>query len=101
MAGTGKTSVRSYNFFLDTTIQAPGTYAANEHEFLDTASSMNFVSQALLFANDSANPVYFSFDGTNDHGRIKAGETLQMDFRKERKIWFRGTAGDAIRFWAW
>lgn len=103
--GTKETSIRSYNFFLDTTVQAAGTYAANEHVFIDTETGINFVSHTIQIANDGANHLYFSFNGVDDHGRLfpanQQGATITQDFRRVKKIWFRGTTGDAFRFWAW
>ena len=103
MPGTGDTSVRSYNFFLDTTLAGGGTYGENEHDLVDAGSSpqLIFTSKTLQWGNDAANDIFFSFDGVNDHGRLIAGEKLTQDFRRVKKIWFRGTGGDAFRFWAW
>jgi len=99
--GTGTTSVRSYNFFLDSTIQGTGSYADNgPHDFEDPDGT-NFVSHSLMWINDSGHDIWFSFNGTDDHGRVAAGEPLSQDFRHEKRIWFRGTAGDPFRFWAW
>lgn len=102
MAGTGETSIRSYNFFLDTTIQGAGTYVLNgPHEFIDTASGINFTSHTIQLLNDSGNPIWYSFDGVNDHGKVLASEKFTQDFRREKKIWFRGTGTDPFRFWAY
>lgn len=102
MAGTGNTSVRSYNFYLDTTVQGAGTYAENgPHNFIDASDGTLFTSHTLMFSNDSGNAFYFSLDGVNDHGRLAANEKLTQDFRRAKRIWFRGTAGSAFRFWAY
>ena len=101
MAGTGNTSIRSYNFFLDGTIAASGLYTDNFHAFVDTGSGVIFQSQTIMLLNDSANDIWFSFDGVNDHGRVVTSEKFTQDFRRERQIWFRGTGADTFRFWAY
>ena len=103
MPGTGNTSIKSYNFFLDSSIQGAGGYAENgPHDFVDTKLGIIFTSQTLIFSSDSTvAQMWFSFDGVNDHGMIDKGETLQMDFRRSRRIWFRGTPGVPFRFWAY
>lgn len=105
MAGTGETSIRSYNYFVDTTIQGGGTYAENAHPFVDQESGVIFTSHSFQFANDSAADVFFRIvdpaSGVTDHGRIAGGEVLSQDFRRMKAIWFRGTPGSAFRFWAW
>lgn len=98
--GTKQTSIRSYNFWLDSTIQAPGTYAANKHDFLDPDGT-NFTSHTIMLINDSGNDIFFSFDGVHDHGRVAANEPLTQDFRREKTIWLRGTAADPFRLWAY
>lgn len=102
MAGTGSTSVRSYHFHRDTTLAAPGTYAANgPYAFIDEIDSTPFLSQVIQIYNDGAADMFFSFDGTNDHGRVLAGEVVTQTFRYERRIWLRGTTGEPYRFYAW
>lgn len=106
MAGTKETSIRSYNFFLDTTVQAAGGYVDNEYQFIDADDgTTNFVSHSMVFSNDGASDLFFRFEDPAlsgaDHGRVGAGETLQLDFKRERHIWFRGAVGLAFRFWAW
>lgn len=98
--GTGTTSVRSYNFFLDGAIQAAGGYADNAHDFEDPDGT-NFVSHSIMLINESGADIWFSFNGTDDHGRVAAGEPLSQDFRHHKKVWFRGTVGSTFRFWAW
>ena len=106
MPGTGDTSVTSYNFFHDGTVQGAGTYAANEHAFVNNLAGafntgINFTSHSVIIANDGANDLFFSFDGINDHGRVLKNEKVSQDFRRAKKVWIRGTPGDAFRFWAW
>jgi hypothetical protein len=101
MAGTKNTSIRSYNFFRDSVVAAPGTYAANgPYEFVDPDGTP-FLSQTIQVINDTAAFLFFSFDGVNDHGKLLSNEPLTQDFRRVRKIWIRGTAGSAYRLWAW
>jgi len=105
MAGTGNTSIRSYNFFVDTTIAGGGTYAENQHEFIDVDDGTPFLSHSLTFSNDGATALSFRFTADPGsgaaHGRVDAGETLQMDFKRARRIYFSGAGGLAFRFWAW
>lgn len=102
MPGTGDTSIRTYNFNLDDVLAGAGGYADNgPFEFIDDIDSIPFLCMTIQLANDGAADMYFSFDGTNDHGRVLAGETLTQPFRRARRIWLRGTAGNAYRFWAW
>jgi hypothetical protein len=101
MAGTGTTSIRCYNYFLDTALVAPGTYVANgPNNFVDPDGTP-FLSNTIQIVNDGATNLWFSFDGIADHGRVLPGEALTQDFRRERRIWFRGTTGSAYRFWAY
>ena len=103
MAGTGDTSIRSYNFFLDTTIGGTGLYTdpLNEHDFIDQIDGTNFLSNSIQVILDGAADIWWSFDGVTDFGRVIAGQPITQDFRRFKKIWFRGTAGTAFRFWAW
>ncbi len=102
MAGTGETSIKSYNFFLDTTVQAAGTYAANEHDFVDDPSGVIFTSHTIQILNDSlTDDMFFSFDGVTDHGHVLIAEKFTQDFRRAKKIWFRGTTGESFRFHAY
>lgn len=100
--GTKQTSIRSYRFFLASVLAAPGSYATNPFVFND-ADGTNFTSHSVEIINDSGADLFFSFDGTNDHGKIKAAETTPrvQDFRHEKGIWLRGTAGGAFRLSAW
>jgi len=102
MAGTGTTSIRSYNFFIEPVV-ANVTFATSpDVTFVDTLSGTNFISQSIMFSNDGAADIQFSFDGTNLHGRVKGGEALQQDFRRAKRIYLKTTGAPvAIRFWAW
>lgn len=55
---------------------------------------------ALRIFNDGAGDLFFSFDGTNDHGVVKAGLSALYRNRFEAGICFRG-AGIAFRVEAW
>lgn len=99
--GTKQTSVRSYSFYLGAAILGAGTYADNKNSLVD-ADGTNFTSHSIQLINDAASDIFFSFDGTNDHGRVKTGDPpLQQNFRREKTIWLRGTAGAAFRLSAW
>ena len=102
MAGTGNTSIKSYNFFVQAKVEA--TYIADGgHDFVDSESGVIFLSHTVLLSNDTPLDIWFSYDGVNDYGRVLRDEVLQMDFRRERKIWLRGTVGPTnfVRFWAY
>lgn len=105
MAGTGDSSIRSYNFYADTVIGGTGLYtdAANILPFIDTDSGVKFMSHSIQLVNDSASDIFFRVaeGGGADHGRVKAGESMTQDFRRLRAIYLKGTAGAAYRFWAW
>jgi len=96
------TSVRSYNFFFDGNVTNTAFATAAPLEFKDPNMETLFTSHSIMISNDGAANLLFSFDGVNDHGRVAAGEALQQDFRRERRIWVR-TDGAAIpaRIWAW
>jgi hypothetical protein len=102
MAGTGNTSVRSYSFFVETTVQGAGTYAENVLEFVDDVDGTPFLSQSILIENDGATAL--SFRVTADpgtavaHGVVLAGEKIHMDYRRERRIYFAGAPALAFRF---
>jgi hypothetical protein len=101
MAGTRTTSIRSYNYFLDVTVTNAAYVLANPNEFVDPDGTP-FLSASLLFTSDGGGDIYFSFDGVNDHGRVKINETLQMDYRRQRRVWLRKATADVpCRFWAW
>jgi hypothetical protein len=106
VAGTRETSIRSYNFYADGTIGgASGVYAENILEFIDVDDQTPFRSHTVLFSNDGATDLEFRFTaaepGASPHGRVRAGETLQMDFRREQRVYLQGAPGLAYRFWAW
>lgn len=106
MAGPGSTSVRSYNFYFDDSVANTTYDPAAPLEFIDSTTDPDletpFVSHSIMWSNDGAADLFFSFDGVNDHGRVRAGEALQQDYRRARRVWLR-TAGAAIptRLWAW
>ena len=58
------------------------------------AQSFGFPSFSILVVNDdAARYIEYSFDGTDVHGRLHAGESRTMDFRRQRRIWLRGESG--------
>jgi hypothetical protein len=100
-SGTLDQSIRSYNFFLDTTIAGAGTYATNYYPYIDQNDGVPFLSHSIMLIIDGAADIYFSFDGVTDHGRVKPNQPISQDYRRNKAVWFRGTAGTAFRFWAW
>jgi len=105
MAGTGVSSVRSYNYYADTVLAGAGTYVDNEHQLLNQDDGKPFMSHSFQLVNDGATDLFFRIEepgvGLPDHGRLKAGESITQDFRRLRSMWLRGTPGAAFRFWAW
>ena len=102
VGGTGNTSIRTYHFHRDTVVAGVGTYADNgPYTFIDEIDQTPFLSICIQIVNSGAADMFFSFDGTNDHGRVLAGQDLTQQFRRERKIWLRGVAGNAYRHWSW
>ena len=102
MAGTRTTSICSYNFWRDSVLAGGGGYVDNgPYAFVDQVNATPFLSGAMHFVNDGATDLFWSFDGVNDMGRVAAGQQLPQLLRRERRIWFRGAAGLAYRFWAY
>jgi hypothetical protein len=105
MAGTGNSSVRSYNYFVNGSIQGTGTYAENDLAFIDVDDQTPFVSHSILIVNDGATSLSFRFSpdegGGAAHGIVKTTEQLQLDFKRARRIYLSGTAALAFRLWAW
>jgi hypothetical protein len=59
-------------------------------------------SMGIRIANDGAVDIEYSFDGTNVHGRVKAGEVATYFRRHEAGIAVRTTgASSAVRIEAW
>jgi len=56
---------------------------------VQTALSFGFKSHTIFVENTGTEPLYLSFDGTNNHGRIKSGGGKVYDFRYEENIWFK------------
>jgi len=57
------------------------------------SQSFGFSSFSISIVNDAAGYIEYSFDGTEVHGRLHAGESRVMDFRRQRRIWLRGESG--------
>jgi len=104
MAGTGNSSIRSYNFFVETTIQGAGSYAENVHGFVDDVDGTPFLSHSLFIANDGGTDLSFRFTADPGsglaHGVVKTGEKIQMDFKRARRVYLSGAPALAFRFGA-
>lgn len=104
MAGTGSSSVRSYNFFFDGVIVVGG-FAANEHVFIDADDGTPFLSKTVQIINGAATDLTFRWSpdpgAGAPHGRVAGNEPLTQDFRRERRIYITGTTGAAYRLFAW
>lgn len=57
-------------------------------------------SSEIKIINKGATPIFFSFDGVNDHGEVSAGTELHMSGVYEAGIAFRGSGNDFVVF-AW
>lgn len=104
MAGTGHTSVRTYNVYQEGTTVAGGTYAQGEIDFIDMVDATPFRSQGIIIVNDNAllgADILFSFDGTNLHGKVKPQEIITFDYRRETKIYLKSVAASGYRVWVW
>jgi len=89
----------SGNIYYNSNTKAGGiTLTTSYQEF-----SFGFTSTNILISNDhSANYISFSFDGTNEHGRLLAGETIIFTGIGRTKIYLAGQAGgEGYRLWAW
>lgn len=56
-------------------------------------------SEEIMVINNGGTPIFFSFDGVNDHGEVPAGESVLMS-RREAGIAIRG-AGNDFTVYAW
>lgn len=106
MAGTNTTSVRTYSFYAEGTTPNTNVFTDAEFEFVDTPSGRTFTSQAVIIANDNGGGganIQFSFDldGAVNHGTLKAGEKLVMDFKRATKIYLRSSAASVYRLYVW
>lgn len=66
MSGTGDTSVRSYNFFVESTLAGGGTFLENEFPFVDDDAGLPFVSKVVQISNDGGTPMDFRFEPPYD-----------------------------------
>ena len=57
-------------------------------------------SSSIKILNKGATSIYFSFDGTNDHGEVAPGTELHMTDVYEAGIAIRGAGNDFVVF-AW
>jgi len=104
MAGTRNTSIRSYHLYMEGLTPSSNVFADAEIDFVDMIDQTPFVSQGVILINDNAAAgadILFSFDGTNVHGRAKAGDVITFDFRRERVIYLKSSAASSFRLWAW
>jgi hypothetical protein len=57
-------------------------------------------SSSIKIINKGATPIFFSFDGVNDHGQVSASSELHMTNIYEAGIAIRGAGNDFVVF-AW
>jgi len=69
--------------------------------------SWTFGSVGLALLNTGVDPIEYSFDGTNVHGRLEAsgpGQGIATDGRIAVRVWFRraaGAAANTVRVTVW
>lgn len=93
-------SVGRHDFFGQLTT----TDAYVKTDFTDLAESVKFVSNGQIVHNVGANAAEISYDGTNLHGRLAAGEKLEFPQRRNDSIWVKSlTSGmpTTVRVYAW
>lgn len=87
-----------YNFFEEVSV-ASTSYPTNPQ------CSFGFHSTAIVLLNRGSNVVFYSFDGSTDHGDLDPSDAsigLAFDGRVENKIWFRTETGTStVRVEAW
>lgn len=104
MAGTGNSSVRSYQLYAEGLTPNTNVFADAQINFLDEGDGTPFRSQGIIIKNDNAGggaDILFSFDGTTVHGRAKAGDMITFDFRRETMVFLKSSSNSSYRFWAW
>ena len=105
MAGTSNTSIKSYDFYRDSTLGATAlttNFSAVAYTFADDISGAEFLSFAVMLANDGGSDIFFSWDGINVHGRVSPGTNVSFEHKRKRKIFLRGAVGgETYRLWAW
>lgn len=88
----------------DAAVAVPAAPSGTGQSFYDSAPSASpkpmIWSYAIRIYNDGGSNLEFSFDGTNVHGVIKAGQSELYVQRVEAGIALRG-AGVAFRVEAW
>jgi hypothetical protein len=95
-AGGGQVST---NFYYNSDTKTGGTTLTTSYQQF----SFGFTSTNILIVNDHAsNYISFSFDGTNEHGRILAGESVLFSGLGKSSIYLKGqSGGEGYRLWAW
>lgn len=78
----------------------PTVPAGTGENDIDSPKAMIW-SYAILITNTGANPLEFSFDGTNVHGLVPAGEFREYSHRSEAGIALRSSAGTTFVVEAW
>jgi len=90
----------NHSFF----VEQASTDSFVEIEFLEPPKTIPFTSRNITILNDGVNPVDFSFDGTNVHGKILITEKLEFPGRAETSIHIKSTgAGNpgTLRIYVW
>jgi len=100
----GRTGLPDHDFYSSGTLTT--AFLGTALEFRDQTnpgSGVLFLSQGMIFANDGASDIEFSWDGVLVTGVVKPGEVLTFDNRHKEGVFIRGTGGggQAYRFWAW
>lgn len=62
------------------------------------SSADHIWSATIRITNDGTGVLYYSFDGANDHGKLKSGESLLYRHRYEAGICLRTTAAATVTY---
>jgi hypothetical protein len=76
-----------------------GTGAAGNGVNSSDAPKAMIWSETIRIQNTGLGLITFSFDGTNDHGTVPAGETFTYSGRREAGIAIKGTTDFTVEAW--
>jgi hypothetical protein len=83
-----------YNFFGTVTVTGESTFPTTPQ-----IQSAFRGPRRMMFVGVTGNNIYYSFSGTNIHGRISAGQIFNFDVRAESKVYFYGTGVVDVHMW--
>lgn len=97
---------RDFNFFQKVSVSAT-TFGGGSVDGYQPDLLIKFPTQSLIFLNESAGVIEYSFNGFTVHGQLDGGTTsltkmLKFDNRVVSLIWFRSTSGtQTVSVQAW